>query len=379
MQPAHVVLSLRDGGSLDAGRIHGGEMARGPKSPVLRGLHFGGVSVSGGRGIRQVLQGVEKPFALFGCQIGHVVQNSGNGRVLVLVFAHGLLHTCRFMFAVELAAFLRVPDQFLAIFYPLSECTGFRRIFGIQPAGIHGLFHALGLVFTIQTATFFGIALQFLAVLDAFRECLRRGGVFRIKAAFIHGFFHFLVHGVGFPFVTGGPGTGKVSQGIGEFFDFLRVQFGGQFPDEPADFLGLVLVFRDVHNLARDGVDLVQVNDGLRQFHFLFFDFGVVVLRAPEPAFEFAHKCSLDEFGVSGCVRVGLRIDADGFDGYIEVNSGLKTRGIPANRRFVPYATGRGFFFLSLFKEQIIIKIAIPVFSQKQFNFSGLAFEIHRA
>ena len=146
----------------------------------------------------------------------------------------------------------------------------------------------------VELPAFVRITLQFLAVLHAFGKGAGFGGVFRIKPAGIHSFLAFFVHRfllLRF-LVARGLGVGQIREGVRQFLDVLRIELGGQLTDELADFLGLVLILGDVHDFARGGVHLVQIDDGLRELHFLLFDVRVVVLCAPEPFLERAHKRS---------------------------------------------------------------------------------------
>ncbi|WP_300909292.1 hypothetical protein [uncultured Desulfovibrio sp.] len=214
------------------------------------------------------------------------------------------------MLAVKL--FRLLFFQLFAVFHPFGEGAAFLRVFGVQTAIAHCFSEAFRLMFPVQLFPLRRVTHQPFAVLDAFGKGFGGVLVVGIKAAGIHGLFHVLVHclslfRVG---VARGPGVGKVGHGVSELFDLFRLQLAGKLADELADFRRLVLVFRDVHDFPGIGVHLVQVNDGLREVHFLPLDVRAGVTRAPEPVFH-PHDSSFYEVWFGEVVRAGLGIDAD--------------------------------------------------------------------
>ena len=291
-----MLLRFGDCGCLDAGGVHCGERTRttAAERPVLSGSLVVRGFISGRGGIGEIGEGVGQLLFLLRCEVGDGSEDALNGRVLVLVLAEFAAFALGFVFPVKLAPFLGVPDQLLTVLDALGKGFALLRVLSVEAAGIHSLFHTLGLMLAVELPAFVRIALQFLAVFHAFGKGAGFGGVFRIKPAGVHSFLGFFVHRFLFLrlLVACCRGIGQIGEGVRQFFDVLGVEFGGQFTDELTDFLRLVLVFGDIHDFASHGVDLVQVDDGLRKLHFLLFDVRVVVLRAPEPFLKRAHKRS---------------------------------------------------------------------------------------
>ena len=78
--------------------------------------------------------------------------------------------------------------------------------------------------------------------------------------------------------------------GLGEGGKLFRLNLAGDGVNGGLYGAGLILVFGDVDDLARVGVDLVEVDDGLRQIDFLLLHGGIAVLGPAEAAENAFHK-----------------------------------------------------------------------------------------